>query len=172
MNTLIRPRRSLFVLGGGLLAAIAAAGVAFAYTFPSTNDANRVAGHPHVDFVSRGPGSVTLRFVNDTDSLAYFEYRIDGQTVGTTPHPVVVGDVIHPGVCVDGRTAPVCAAGPVTMTFSATSTVEVRLALGGERDWDFDWTPFIVGPTSKAQCKNGGWQTYGFVNQGQCIASL
>lgn len=25
-------------------------------------------------------------------------------------------------------------------------------------------------PTSKAQCKDGGWQQFGFKNQGQCIA--
>jgi hypothetical protein len=24
-------------------------------------------------------------------------------------------------------------------------------------------------PTSKDQCKNGGWQQFGFTNQGQCI---
>jgi hypothetical protein len=25
-------------------------------------------------------------------------------------------------------------------------------------------------PTSKAQCMNGGWKTYGFTNQGQCVS--
>jgi 6-phosphogluconolactonase (cycloisomerase 2 family) len=25
-------------------------------------------------------------------------------------------------------------------------------------------------PTSKAQCKHGGWRRFGFKNQGQCIA--
>jgi hypothetical protein len=25
-------------------------------------------------------------------------------------------------------------------------------------------------PTSKADCKNGGYQTFGFKNQGQCVA--
>lgn len=42
--------------------------------------------------------------------------------------------------------------------------------------------PFITGgatvvdapslPTSKEQCKNGGWAQYGFANQGQCIKSV
>ena len=31
------------------------------------------------------------------------EYRIDGLTDGTTPHPVAIGDVAHPGVCIDTR---------------------------------------------------------------------
>ncbi len=142
------------------------------HVFPSTNDDNRVAGHPHVNQVGTGPGTVTLEFVNDTNSLAFFEYRLDGVTVGTTPHPVVTGDVIHPGVCVDGRPAPACAAGPVVQTFSAAATVEVRLALGGERDWDFDWVSFEVGPVdpaTAADCKRRGWETFGFRNQGQCI---
>jgi hypothetical protein len=147
---------------------------AAAYDFPSTNDANRVAGLPHVNLVSAGPGSVTLEFVNPRNSVAFFEYRIDGQTVGTTPHPVVTGDVIHPGVCVDGRAtpAPGCASDVAVQTFAASSTVEVRLALGGERDWDFDWTPFAVGandPTTKDDCKGGGWERFGFRNQGECI---
>ena len=150
------------------------AGPAAAYDFPSTNDANRAAGLPHVNLVSTGPGSVTLEFVNPTNSLAFFEYRVDGQTVGSTPHPVVIGDVIYPGVCVDGRTSPApgCSSDPIVRTFQATSMVEVRLALGGERDWDFDWTPFAVGPnnpTTKDDCRNGGWERFGFRNQGQCI---
>lgn len=167
----------------GLVAALAAltmivvpAGSASAadYVFPSTNDANREAGLPHVDEVSDTPSSVTLEFVNPTNALAFFEYRIDGATVGSTPHPVVTGDVIHPGVCVEGIVdfAPPCEPDVITRTFPATATVEVRLALGGERDWDFDWTTFDVGandPTSKEDCKRGGWQQFGFRNQGQCV---
>jgi hypothetical protein len=159
----------------GLTMIVAPAGVAAAYDFPSTNDANRTAGLPHVNEVSKGPGTVTLEFVNATNSLAFFEYRIDGATVGTTTHPVVDGDVIHPGVCVDGRNASICSAGPVEREFSATATVEVRLALGGERDWDFDWTTFTVGatapdvPVTADDCRNGGWREFGFRNQGQCI---
>jgi hypothetical protein len=84
-------------------------------------------------------------------------------------------DVIHPGVCVDGRSASLCPAGPVEQTFSAAATVEVRLALGGERDWDFDWTMFTVAaaapdvPMNADDCRNGGWREFGFRNQGQCI---
>jgi hypothetical protein len=81
--------------------------------------------------------------------LAFFEYRIDGQVLTSgTSHPVVIGDFIYPGICVDGRTGPgqpVCGDGtPEIMTFTAAEYVEVRLALGGERDWDFDWTRFDV----------------------------
>lgn len=151
----------------------ASAGADHGYVFPSTNADNALAGHPHVLEVSTGPGQVTLEFVNETNSLAFFEYRIDGEgPTSGEPHPVVHGDVIHPGVCVDGRAGgPIlgCTAGSVVMTFSAAEQVEVRLALGGERDWDFDWTSFPAGPITKESCKKGGWADLGFPNQGACI---
>lgn len=116
--------------------------------YPSTNLLNQQNNRPHVNFVSADDGSVTLEFVNDTNSLAFFEYRIDGVVVTAgTDHPNPrpwIGDneVIHPGVSVDGRGVPSPVV--VTQTFNANYKVEVRLALGGERDWDFDWTPFYV----------------------------
>jgi hypothetical protein len=144
------------------------------YVFPSTNQDNASAGHPHVvRLASSGPGEVILEFVNATNSLAYFEYRIDGQVPGgiTSPHPIVLGDVIYPGVCVDSRGAGSfmgCPAGAREVSLLAGQTVEVRLALGGERDWDFDWVAFDAVPSSKKSCKNGGWATWGFENQRAC----
>ncbi len=146
---------------------------------PSTNELNQskeVPGRegqdaPFVRFEEVGLLEVTLKFVNNTNSLAFFEYRIDGETVGTTPHPnpALAGDVIHPGVSLDGRGI----AEPVTAlrTFQANETVEIRLALGGERDWDFDWTTFYVAtsPENRDQCRDGVWEELGFRNQGQCI---
>lgn len=136
--------------------ALVNAGSAGAYDFPSTNDQNRAAGLPHVDLVSTGPGTVTLSFINPKRTNAAFEYRIDGVDVGTETHPVVIGDVIHPNYCSDARNpAPNgCGSSPVIVTFHANATVEVRLALGGERDWDFDWVTFAVGP--KLACGTPG----------------
>jgi hypothetical protein len=153
-----------------VLIALVPASPAAAYDFPSDNDTNRDNGLPHVNLVAAGPNTVTLRFVNDTNSLAFFEYRIDGVEVDRGDHLVVIGDVIYPGVCVDGR-APstrLCSPGPATRTFKVDQKVEVRLALGGERDWDFDWVTFESG-TSEDDCKKGGWRDLGFRNQGQCI---
>ena len=172
MNTHIRRRRTLTGICAGVLVAALVATVAVAYTYPSTNAANRAADHPYVVKWSRGPGMVKLRFVNNTNSLAFFEYRIDGKTVGGTAHPVVDGDVIHPGVCVDGREVAICDAGPVTQKFKAKRRVEVRLALGGERDWDFDWTVFKVGgkhPKFRSDCRHGGWRAYGFKSVEKCF---
>jgi hypothetical protein len=161
------------IIGMTSIAVPAGSAAADAYVFPSTNAINTANGLPHVTEVSKGIGTVTLQFVNPTNSLACFEYRIDGQTVDFGTHPVVTGDTIHDTVCVDGRPSP--GVDSVTQTFTATSLAEVRLALGGERDWDFDWTPFTVGqappasPTTKDDCKRGGWVAFGFRNQGQCI---
>ena len=55
-------------------------------------------------------------------------------------------------MCVDGRTQPVCPAGAVDRTFNAALTVDVRLALGGERDWDVDWHRFYVVPLPTYSC--------------------
>jgi hypothetical protein len=166
-----RVLRSTAVLGAATLLTAGTAASQTSYQFPSTNATNQANGFPYVTEVNGGNCEVTLEFVNGTNSLAYFEYRVDGETPpeATTDHPVATGDVIYPGVSVDGRGQ----SGPVmeTRTFEATELVEVRLALGGERDWDFDWTPFAVtcDAETKADCKDGGWEAFGFKNQGQCI---
>jgi hypothetical protein len=171
MNTHIRRRRTLTGICAGVLVAALVATVAVAYSFPSTNAANRAADHPYVMKWKRTPGTVRLKFVNNTNSQAYFEYRIDGKKVGAVPHPVVDGSVIYPGVCVDGRADPICSPGPVYRTFKAKKTVEVRLALGGERDWDFNWTTFKVGPKKpvyRSDCRRGSWRAYGFSSLAKC----
>jgi hypothetical protein len=155
MSTRTRVAAALTSLAIAAALLLVSASPAAAYDFPSTNDANRAANLPHVDLVATGPGTVTLEFVNTRRVVAFFEYRIDGQTVGTTPHPVVTGDVIHPGFCIDGRPTPTAGCtNTIQQTFEADALVEVRLALGGERDWDFDWTPFAVGP--KLECGETG----------------
>jgi hypothetical protein len=81
---------------------------------------------PFVLFDSATYGSVTLNFNNGATGLAFFEIRIDGIHTG--------------GVGVSSGTL------GFLKTINAASTVDVRLALGGERDWDFDWVRFEVAP--------------------------
>ena len=93
---------------------------------------------PYVLFDSSAAGQVTLDFYNPAPGLAFFEYRIDGVSVGVNPHPVVLGDVIESGVSImSGNNA-------LDQVFAVTQYIDVRLALGGERDWDFDWVRFEV----------------------------
>lgn len=116
----------------------------FAYTFPSTNELNKnTEVRPYVEAIETGIGYVKFNFVNNhTNSLAYFEYKIDGneKTSGTV-HPVT-GDFIYPGVSVDTRGTSTTKT--VERVLNAQDSIEIRLALGGERDWDFDWTKFEV----------------------------
>lgn len=100
---------------------------------------------PYVLFDSNAPGTVTLDFYNPSVALAFFEYRIDGAPAGADPHPIVAGDTIHPGQSVAaGNNSP-------GITLTATQHVDIRLALGGERDWDFDWVRFEVLPQPAVQ---------------------
>ncbi len=130
--------------------------------FPTTNAANKLVGRPHVNLISSNVGSVTLQFVKGSVGIAYFEYKVDGQvlTVGTAhqnpckpaanPLQVACGnkryiadeEVEYPGVFVSQANS------PQLRTINANSKVEVRLALGGERSWDFDWTEFNTIDTS------------------------
>jgi len=120
--------------------------------FPSSNLRNKLSqapirpgqNAPHVNLVSADATSVTLEFVNLAPGLAFFERRIDGvvQESGT-PHPnprpwIAEGEFQYAGTAVSSGTA------SQIVTFNATEKVEIRLALGGERDWDFNWTTFYV----------------------------
>ncbi len=170
----MRSRSVLSTATATLTLLVVLASAAFAYTFPSTNAANAAtAGSadelPWVEQTDVGAGWVELTFHKAYVGLSFFEYRIDGVVLDGNEHPIVIGDVIYPGVCVANSGA--CPSG-ITRQFQASSTVEIRLALGGERDWDFDWTPFRVDPkqpTTKDDCKSGGWQEFRFANQGQCV---
>ena len=96
---------------------------------------------------------------------ACFEIRIDGADPLTSPHPNVAAYD-------DGRYMYRClnTTGTLEETFDAASNVDVRMAWGAERDERFDWTRFyVMNVSSKEQCQDGGWQAFGFANQGQCI---
>ena len=118
--------------------------------FPSTNELNaamEVPGRigqvaPYVEQIGAYVGSVDLAFYNYAPGLAFFEYRLDGVPAGSTPHPnprpwISSNDTIHPGVAVT-------TGNETTRSFAVNNMVEVRLALGGERDWDFGWTAFYA----------------------------
>jgi hypothetical protein len=48
----------------------------------------------------------------------------------------------------------------------------VATGFGEVSNGDFSVTAAPPVPTSKDQCKNGGWRQFGFKNQGACIAFL
>jgi len=132
------------VLAAVLVVALAGAALAVKpHQFPSTNAQNESLGEPFVRQLDVGEGYVILEFVNSRSWCAFFEVRVDGKKIPRgqgDPHPVVLGDVMYEGIGVVGGTPAVS----ITERFDARKKVEVRLALGGERDWDFDWTTFKV----------------------------
>jgi hypothetical protein len=159
-----------FLIGVLMLVLSAAAVSAVSEIFPSTNDANRDEGWAHVNKVaediSNGVGSVTLEFVSTRSFYSCFEYRTDGdesQAIDDEHFNPELDDVLYPYTCVNNSTTQI--------EISASEYVEVRLAFGAEKDERFDWTRFEVppGPQTKEECMNGGWESFGFPNQGQCI---
>ena len=158
------------ILAGAALAVVAfgaMTGLALAdhFTFPSTNDANRTNGWAHVNQLDVGLGETTLEFVSTRAFASCFEYRTDGDTSQATS-PTNFNPNAHdlyPFVCVNNNTS--------ELTIEASEYVEVRMVFGAEADERFDWTRFDVIPDvqTKDDCKDGGWEAYGFANQGQCI---
>jgi hypothetical protein len=148
------------VLAMGVLA-LPALGAVNAVT-PSTNDINRTNGWAHVNQLSMDPGQTELQFVSTRAFFSCFEYRTDGdesqKTSDTNPNPAIT-DGLYPFVCVNNSTA--------MRTLQAAEYVEVRMVFGAEADERFDWTRFDV--ASKADCLDGGWEAFGFDNQGQCV---
>jgi hypothetical protein len=138
---------------------------------PSTNDINRDLGWAHVDASNAAVGSVDLTFVSERAFWSCFEYRTDGDTSqiiaenGGVNYNTDITDGLYPYTCQNNSS--------LTMTISASEYVEVRMVFGAETDERFDWTRFdVLAATTKADCKSGGWETLGFKNQGQCIASI
>ena len=151
---------------------------------------------PSVEEVETADCSVTLKFVNVTNSRAQFEYRIDGEADNQFPayfqefigvdHPVV-GGLVYPQITLDNRSSAVSPlVGTTTIeTFAVDSLIEVRLALGGERDWDFDWvsfettcpTPVVVSSSPEPVAPLGGgrhpvWVTDGDSSYWYCPQPL
>lgn len=158
------PKRRIAILFAALLS-LGAAVAAVNEVTPSTNDENKVAGWAHVNQLMTGPGFVTLEFVSTRGFLSCFEFRTDGDTSQVLPdnggnnYNPAITDGLYPFTCESNSTS--------MKTLFADEYVEVRMVFGAEGDERFDWTRFDVG--GKELCKDGGWQQFGFRNQGQCI---
>jgi hypothetical protein len=139
------------------------------YVFPSTNAANIAALWANVTWNANdaGLGVAPLKFTQPRNFAACFEIRIDDEAPESATH--FNSDIT------DGRWAYQCVGGvygpgPIEETFTANSHVDVRMSFGAERDERFDWTRFyVMSIESKDECRDGGWQAFGFANQGQCI---
>lgn len=149
---------SLLIIGSPALADVNA-------VTPSTNDANMANGWAYFTADTSVPGQATLTFVSTRGFASCFEYRTDGDTSQSTGvnWNTDITDGLYPFTCVNNSTGEV--------TVSANEYVEVRMVFGAEEDERFDWTyvGVVSDPSSKDDCKDGGWAAFGFSNQGQCI---
>lgn len=154
-----------------LLVPLAFASAAVNATTPSTNDINRTNGWAYVDVVTVGVGEIELKFTNERSFASCFEYRTDGDTSqviasngGVNYNPAVT-DGLYPFTCLNNN--------ETTKLLEANEYVEVRMVFGAEADERFDWTRFDVLPAPEAEmksdCLDGGWEEFGFKNQGQCV---
>ena len=132
---------------------------------PSTNDINRTNGWAHFNVLDTRIGEADVEFVSTRSFLSCFEYRADGdtsQSIGTNYNPAI-SDGLYPFKCINNSTS--------TVTIEANEYIEIRMVFGAETDERFDWTrvDVVTDPQTKEDCKNGGWEMYGFANQGLCI---
>lgn len=135
---------------------------------PSTNAINEANGWAHFEVVTTGIGQVTVDFISTRAFVSCFEYRGDRDTSeqlaenGGENFNSLVTDGLYPYTCVRANT--------VRRILDADEFVEIRMVFGAESDERFDWTRLDVG--TKTSCKDGGWASYGFENQGQCVRAV
>lgn len=144
------------------------------------------------------PGELTVELVAPRHFTSCFEYRSDGDEAAKTSETHfnrAISDGLYPFKCLSSNDS---GPGIVSLTLEADEYVEIRMVFGGETDERFPWTrvnvtpvapavtatqpaptataasttptptPTADDPETKDDCKNGGWKTFGFKNQGQC----
>lgn len=195
--------KQLFAASAAVVAALSMAAAASAATPPSlTGETFSPGGATTGDVCNPGGGSATI-VGSGTASGPYngtytetltFTYAGDTMTSGsgtftvTTPDSTVTGtEQVTVGselFCLDG--------GGFTSKFETSYSATITTSTGGFHD-EGTWGGFVTSafgfggvftstlpngpipllPTSKDQCKNGGWQSFGvFKNQGDCVSSV
>jgi hypothetical protein len=76
-----------------------------------------------------------------------------------------------PGLAVDASGQVFATGDTDSSDFPTTPSAYGTTLSGGLDAWALRLSALTV-PTSKEQCKNGGWRRFGFKNQGQCLASV
>ena len=136
---------------------------------PSSNEANEANGWAYVTPVTdplASSFSIALAFVNPRELQSCFEIRVDDEP---SIYP------FHYNNAFSEMWAYRCARnGSFQYTFEGADHVDIRLVFGDYPEEWFDWTRFSLqegegDPMTIDDCKKGGWEAYGFRNQGQCV---
>lgn len=146
---------------------------------PSTNYQNMLADQFHFDVLEVTRDSITIEFHSGPGfgglkpTIRCYEVRFDGEGLDPTgehPNPLVK-DRFYAGGCsmIFGfGTDPVVS----QKTYGAESHIDIRYAHDFRlpKDNYFSWTRvYVLKPREIGDCKQGGWEQYGFRNQGQCV---
>jgi hypothetical protein len=156
-------RKSTISVAMAFFLAMAMMGTAFASSHaPSTNDENRDNGWAHFNVLDVRIGEVDVEFVSTRSFASCFEWTPDGER-NDAPNFNPDFEGLYSYVCVNNNT--------LERTLTADEYVEIRLAFGAETDERFDWerVDVLADAQTKDDCKDGGWDDFGFRNQGQCI---
>ena len=122
--------------------------------------------------VSASPSSVTTGSSSTvTADVTHDSAGADTSALGTIPDGTVVGFSTDFGTLSASSAATTAGKASVTISSASAGTANVSATLDSQTvstTATFTTPPV---PTSTAQCKNGGWQSYGtFKNQGDCVS--
>ena len=124
-------------------------------TFVGVPDATADAGPIDVTFTVDGtadPAGCATNVADVASAEGCLTLEIDGFPTLTDSYGSITGS-----------------GGPSEFSGGATPGWEVYNSEQGKTGFDLTITPAEVPLTNKDQCKNSGWQEYGFKNQGQCV---
>jgi DNA-binding beta-propeller fold protein YncE len=123
------------------------------------------------------PDGHSLYASNLAGSVLQYTVQADGTLTAKSPPSVAAGSSPgSPAITSDGKSLYAANAGGNTLSqysVGADGTLSPRspaTVAAGVNPLNIAITPVPRVPTSIEQCKNGGWQQFGFQNQGQCIA--
>jgi len=121
------------------------------------------------------PSTLDYRFTSQNQ-----QYRVDVLRPTADPFSVAAADVLATVFRTEQGDPPVLAPTRVTFDLSAFAGTTVRIRFAGVENVfffrasvdDVDIESVRLLPTSKDQCKKGGWRTFGsvFKNQGDCVS--
>ena len=127
----------------------------------------RIALGPSPNFTGCTAGWQTTGNLIGNEDAGRYDYSVFGGSPFTTysnaPAVVTAGQVVGVTVLVDGSWSAAATGGD-----SEQTTLVDNINVNGEIE-TFDPPP---GPETKDDCKDGGWEGFGFENQGQCVASV
>lgn len=99
----------------------------------------------------------TFGFEIEPNPFTLQTYRVDFYSNGGTVLEGTVTRAVHGSH------------GARLMAATTTGAAIDAVIITGAVDFAIGRVRYVPGPTTKAQCKNGGWQSFGFRNQGLCI---